>query len=100
MTVLQHMNLYATISGIPEDCRDREVKEMIQAVELAGKEGVMAGKLTHGSLRKLTLGMALIGRPKLVVLSNPLEGVDPKAKKLLVQTIMKYTEGRALLFST
>ena len=44
--------------------------------------------------------MALIGQPKIVILSNPLEGVDPQSKRKLIETIIKYTEGRALLLST
>jgi len=44
--------------------------------------------------------MALIGRPKLVVLINPLSGVDPINKRKLINTILKYTEGRSLVLST
>mmetsp|Transcript_14981 Transcript_14981/g.18899 ORF Transcript_14981/g.18899 Transcript_14981/m.18899 type:complete len:99 (-) Transcript_14981:602-898(-) len=44
--------------------------------------------------------MALIGRPKLVVLSSPLEGLDPHTKNKILDTIIAYTEGRALLMST
>jgi|Transcript_4590 ABC-type multidrug transport system ATPase subunit len=44
--------------------------------------------------------MALIGRPKLVILNNPLEGVDPHTKAQLIETILSYTEDRALLLST
>jgi ABC-type multidrug transport system ATPase subunit len=44
--------------------------------------------------------MALIGRPKIIVLSSPLEGVDPHTKSKLIDTIRLYTEGRALLMSS
>ena len=73
---------------------------MIRALSLTGLEGTKAGDMTHGQLRRLTLGMALIGRPKLVILSNPLEGVDPLTRDKLVETILSYTEDRALLMST
>lgn len=73
---------------------------MILDCQLSGLEKVMAGQLSQGQLRRLTLGMALIGRPKLVVLNNPLQGVDPFHKTKLIQTILKYTEGRALIMST
>lgn len=51
-------------------------------------------------VRRLTLAMALIGRPKLVILDNPLQGVDPDCKKKLIETILTYTENRALLVAT
>ena len=100
LTIQQHLTLYARNAGIPEQACDSQVAEMIVACQLSGKEASKAGELTKGMLRRLTLGMALIGRPKLVVLSNPLEGVDPQAKSKLIETIMKYTEGRALLMTT
>jgi ABC-type multidrug transport system ATPase subunit len=44
--------------------------------------------------------MALIGKPPLVILSNPLAGVDPSNKRKLIKTIKTWTEGRSLLMST
>ena len=44
--------------------------------------------------------MALIGRPKLIILDNPLDGIDPAHKRKLIQTILLYTENRALLMVT
>ena len=44
--------------------------------------------------------MALIGRPQLLILDNPLAGVDPITKKKLVKTILKWSEGRSLLMVT
>ena len=44
--------------------------------------------------------MALIGRPLLVVLDNPLAGVDPMHKRKLIKTIQEWTEGRSLLMAT
>ena len=44
--------------------------------------------------------MALIGRPQLLILDNPLTGVDPITKKKLVKTILKWSEGRSLLMVT
>ena len=40
--------------------------------------------MSHGQMRRLTLGMALIGRPKLVILDNPLDGVDPVNRRKLI----------------
>lgn len=73
---------------------------MIQACDLAELKDCKAGDMSHGQMRRLTLGMALIGRPKLVILDNPLDGVDPVNKRKLIQTISLYTENQALLLVT
>lgn len=98
--MLQHLQVFATIVGIPEhECEDK-VTNMMKDCQLLGKENVRAEELTEGLLRRLTLAMALMGNPKLVILSNPLKGLDPHSKRKLIKTIIKYTEGRALLLST
>ena len=51
-------------------------------------------------MRRLTLGMALIGRPKLIVLDNPLHNVDPISKLELIKTIQHFSEDRTLIVAT
>ena len=82
------MTIFATIAGIPEQDHEIQVAEMIKACVLSGKEDTVAGDLSPGLLRRLTLGMALIGRAKLTILSDSLDGVDPSAKQTLIQTIL------------
>ena len=53
-----------------------------------------------GQARRLTLAMALIGRARLIVLDNPIEGVDPINRRLMIKAINKWTEGRTLLMGT
>ena len=56
--------------------------------------------LSQGQIRRLTLSMALIGRPKLVVLDNPLKDIDAGSKNKLIETILQYTRNRSLLVTT
>ena len=58
------------------------------------------GVLSPGTVRKLTVAMALVGRPRLVVLDNPVAGLDPTSKRQMIKTILKYTEGRGLIMAT
>jgi ABC-type multidrug transport system ATPase subunit len=58
-----------------------EVEAIIKACFLQDLKEKKAGELSLGQKRRLTLGIALIGRPKLVVLDNPLGGVDPYYKR-------------------
>ena len=44
--------------------------------------------------------MALIGKPKLIILDKPLTGIDPVTKRKLINTILHYTENRTLLMTT
>ena len=73
---------------------------MIDDCELRGLEHKDVEDLSYGQARRLTLGMALIGRPKLIILDKPLSGIDPVTKRKLINTILHYTENRTLLMTT
>ena len=79
---------------------EAQVAEMIQACQLDGHENTKSGELSPGLMRRLTLGMALIGRPKLIVLDNPLHNVDPISKLELIKTIQHFSEDRTLIVAT
>ena len=100
LTVLQHLNLFAKLVGVPRSEREMTVRAIIQDCLLHGLEDTKAGEMSPGQLRKLTLGMALIGKPRFVVLDNPLEGVDPVSKHKLIRTISQYTKKSSLLLAT
>lgn len=94
------MKLFAKLAAVPAKQRDTQVSQMIEACCLSGQENTKAGELTYGLLRRLTLGMALLGSAKVVILSYPLSGVDPASKTKLIKTIKRFTEGRSLIMST
>jgi branched-chain amino acid transport system ATP-binding protein len=61
--------------------RDEALREparrMLAKVELAERENVLAGHLSHGEKRALEVAMALASRPKLLLLDEPLAGMGP-----------------------
>lgn len=73
---------------------------MITHCQLLGLHDTKAESLSNGLKRRLTLGMALIGRPKLVILDNPVDGIDPINKQKMIRTILHYTENCALVVAT
>lgn len=61
--------------------RDEALREparrMLEKVDLADRENVLAGHLSHGEKRALEVAMALASRPKLLLLDEPLAGMGP-----------------------
>jgi ABC-type multidrug transport system ATPase subunit len=55
----------------------RFVKTVINEMDLTNFENKLAGRLSGGNKRKLSVGIATIGRPPLVFLDEPSTGMDP-----------------------
>ena len=72
LTVRQHLNLFVKLVGVPKNEREMTVAAVIDDCLLTGTEDIEAGNMSHGMLRRLTLAMALIGKPEFVVLDDPL----------------------------
>ncbi|KAJ8125704.1 hypothetical protein O1611_g7934 [Lasiodiplodia mahajangana] len=69
MTVLEHLRFYARIRGIPDI--EHNVQAVIRAVGLEAFATRMAHALSGGNKRKLSLGIALMGNPSVVLLDEP-----------------------------
>lgn len=60
----------------------------------------MASKLSGGNKRKLSLAVALIGNPSVLLLDEPSSGMDAFAKRLMWRTLAAVAPGRATVLTT
>ena len=98
MTVLEHLRFYARIRGVVNV--DHNVKEVLRAVGLSAFSTRMAAKLSGGNKRKLSLGIALMGNPSVLLLDEPSSGMDVAAKRLMWRTLASIVPGRSLVLTT
>jgi len=98
LTVREHLMLYARVRGIVEP--RKRVEGLIKGVGLTEFADRMAEKLSGGNKRKLSLAIALIGDPKVVLLDEPSSGMDPLAKRNMWRTLEKFRHGRSILLTT
>jgi ATP-binding cassette subfamily A (ABC1) protein 3 len=98
MSVREHLAFYARIRGVENV--QLTVQAMIRSVGLQPFADRMADKLSGGNKRKLSLAMALIGNPEVVLLDEPSSGMDPLAKRNMWITLTKFRPGRSILLTT
>jgi ABC-type multidrug transport system ATPase subunit len=98
MTVLEHLQFYARVRGVAEI--EHNVAAVIKAVGLQAFSSRMAAKLSGGNKRKLSLGIALIGNPTVLLLDEPSSGMDAAAKRVMWKTLAAVVPGRSLLLTT
>lgn len=75
--------------------------ELVELVGLAGHRGKYIGEYSHGMKRKLQLVTALSHRPRMLILDEPMRGLDPEAGILLRTLLEVFTrQGGAVLLAT
>ena len=79
----------------------RDPDEVIELIGLQGKEHAKARELSGGQLRRLDLGLALVGDPELIFLDEPTTGFDPAARRTAWGTIRSLRDlGKTVLLTT
>ncbi|EFX05787.1 ABC transporter [Grosmannia clavigera kw1407] len=98
MTVREHLRFYAQVRGITDVAHN--VQAVMQAVGLAALGDRQAQALSGGNKRKLSLGIALMGNPAVVLLDEPSSGLDAAAKRIMWRTLAATSPGRSILLTT
>jgi len=103
MTVRENLEFYAKLKGIPDDKFKTLIDKLIVEMYLGEYEHVQAGTLSGGNKRKLTVAIALLGNPPIVLLDEPSTGVDPQAKRFMwhiIQRISTKNKNTAVILTT
>ncbi|MCX5750127.1 MAG: ABC transporter ATP-binding protein [Candidatus Saganbacteria bacterium] len=81
LTVMENLDFYADLYGIPHVTKEQKKKELLQFTRLAPFVDRQGGKLSGGMKQKLLLMCALIHEPELLILDEPTTGVDPVSRQ-------------------
>ena len=71
------LDFYGALSGLPKGERRRRIPGLLKLVGLAEWGSVRIKKYSKGMLQRLGLAQALVHHPKLLILDEPTDGVDP-----------------------
>ncbi|WP_196207971.1 ribosome-associated ATPase/putative transporter RbbA [Citrobacter sp. Res13-Sevr-PEB04-36] len=88
LTVRQNLELHARLFHIPEAEIPGRVKEMSERFMLTDVEDMLPGALPLGIRQRLSLAVAVIHRPEMLILDEPTSGVDPVARDMFWQLMV------------
>jgi ribosome-dependent ATPase len=80
LTVRQNLVLHARLFGVPESEIPARIEEMIERFGLTGAADELPMRLPLGMRQRLSLAVALVHGPELLILDEPTSGVDPVAR--------------------
>ncbi|KAM6050798.1 ATP-binding cassette sub-family A member 10 isoform 1-T1 [Chlamydotis macqueenii] len=100
LTVKENLKTFAEIKGIKSKEVEQEVQNVLELLDISNVQDTQAEKLSSGQKRKLSIGIAMLGNPQVLLLDEPTAGLDPLSRHQVWSLLKERRAGRVILFST
>lgn len=101
LTAEEFLAFYGHLAGLERSGLDRKITQLLDLVGLAEARARQLRKFSKGMLQRVGLAQAIIHDPELVVLDEPMSGLDPVGRKQVRDLILGLRDqGKTVFFST
>lgn len=101
LKAIEYVNFIADVYNIDSTTRQRRLTRLIEMFEIQNAMGDLIGSFSHGMKQKLALTAALIHEPPLLILDEPMVGLDPRSAHLFKELMNEHCrQGKTVFFST
>jgi ABC-2 type transport system ATP-binding protein len=101
LTAGEVLDYFARFHNLTANDRRERVQKMLKKVGLETAKKIQLRKYSKGMLQRVGLAQAILHEPELVVLDEPMSGLDPVGRREVRDIILELKkEGRTVLFST
>lgn len=101
LTGLEYLDFIGDVFGMTTEEKKERISEYLKALDLEGREGDMISGYSQGMKQKVALVAALLHKPRLLILDEPLNGLDPKSARIVKDLLHELrTQGVTTLMST
>ena len=101
LTGLEYLDFVGDIYGITVSEKKARIEEYLEALELEEREGDMISSYSQGMKQKTVLISAFLHKPKLLLLDEPLSGLDPRSARIVKDLLRELkSQGVTTILST
>lgn len=98
LSAIENLVLFARLEGLPDP--EERARELLERVELPG-DSRPAGRLSGGNQQRLNLAVALLARPRVLLLDEPTAALDPRQRRRFWEIVDDVPrQGGAVAFAT
>jgi ABC-2 type transport system ATP-binding protein len=98
LTGFEFMRFVGDIYAVPVGEQRARIPELLEMFELKDWSGELIETYSHGMKQKLVIASVLLHNPKVLVLDEPLVGLDPKSARLVKDILLKLSERGVAVF--
>lgn len=100
MTVTDFLRYVGGLRGMSAAQLDARLPEVLAKAQLVDRADQLIGELSHGYRKRVGIAQAIVHRPKLVILDEPISGLDPAQIRGMRQVIRGLAEESTVLISS
>ncbi|MDH4230098.1 MAG: ABC transporter ATP-binding protein [Nitrospirota bacterium] len=101
LTAREFLAFHAELAGVPHGEQAGRIAELFDWVGLEGVGNVTLSRFSKGMQQRIGLAQALVGDPDLVILDEPMSGLDPVGRKQVRDIMLELKRrGKTVFFST
>lgn len=100
LSVQAHLNMIADLRSIPQEKKRQRISEAVHAVGLESRLTRSIATLSKGYRQRVGLAQAILHRPRLLILDEPTNGLDPTQIVEVRHLIKKLAQNSTVLVST
>ena len=89
LTVEENLKYFGKMYNKNSDYIKKRIPKLLELVELSKKESAIAGKLSAGMQKRLDIACSLIHDPKIVILDEPTQDLDPALRREILDLLRK-----------
>ena len=95
---LEFMNFIADLYGVDGDGRDKEIDRLVELFGMKDFVRELTEAYSHGMKQRLVLAATLLHKPKVIMVDEPLVGLDPHTARLVKQVFREQARGGTSIF--
>jgi ABC-2 type transport system ATP-binding protein len=101
LSARENLSFWGKMYGLRGEPLKRRIDEVLEVIGLTDRQRGAASKFSGGMKRRLNIGIALLHRPRVIIMDEPTVGIDPQSRRNILDSVKELNRaGATILYTT